>query len=65
MAFRCYRIEFLLQLDPRTTGAGMEKRDMLAYGSVGLIPVNAGRSRIPRGKTSLSIQSEERVSLHP
>ena len=65
MAFGRGPLEFLLQPDLESIFAGIEKRYVLADGLIGLIAVNARRSRVPGGNTSLDIQQVERVVLHP
>src|SRR5580704_3115441 len=59
MTFGCDPIELLLHFGRRTTFARIKKRYVLANRLIGLIAVNARRSRIPGGKTSPSIQKVE------
>ena len=59
------RFRFLLRLRAGSLFAGIEKRYVLANDLIGAVAVNARCSRIPGGYTSVHIQQEQRIVLHP
>ena len=65
MAFESGPVELVFQRGVEHVVAGVKHGYVLLHCLVGLVPVNAGCSRIPRSDTSLDVQQVQRIVLHP